>query len=83
MRGVITGELAANWQPVDYIVVLLFIIIFPMVGVYLIVKTVPVIKHIYKVGRFRAVIIAFLSFSISLLMGNLCILPLMKGYIKL
>jgi hypothetical protein len=83
LRSTMTGESVTTWLPIDYVTIFLALILIPTIGIYLIVKTVPVIKYLHSVGSFRATIIALVAYGFTLIVWQLSLIPLFQGLITM
>jgi hypothetical protein len=82
LRSIIAGETPSEPLPSDYMYAFLMLILLPAVGFFLVIKTVPVIRHIHSIGSFRATIAVLLGITLIFGAFHLILYPLLRELIK-
>lgn len=72
---------AADMSIADAVIMGGTVVLLLVFGLFLVIKTVPMVKELHSIGTFRAAIVTVLTYTSCLGLGNLFMVPILRGLI--
>ncbi|MCX7099854.1 MAG: hypothetical protein NTV43_18320 [Methylococcales bacterium] len=66
-------------EPSDWLMVLGALVLFIVMGIFVVIKTAPVLRHLYGFGYFRAYTVSLVAHGITITIGSKFMIPILNG----